>query len=181
MMMIRSMLWNFWNSLTTETNTTTTHSTESLSSSVTSKDNSSSTTTSPDQTYHVHDLLIPYPTFSDIFELDREEEIRSSIQFESLEHSVKGCFLLHHVLTRKECETLIEISEQMGYRPSPLSILSGNFDTSQYNERTKQVRDSGRVSTDMPQEVIRILNERIEKYLPQTIHLQSGELNRIIK
>ncbi|KAG2388542.1 hypothetical protein C9374_000706 [Naegleria lovaniensis] len=189
--MIPSVLLNIWNSLpsfshhhhhhhdTSETSskTITTTTTQKADSEPTSKITSSSSSNGTDKTYHINDLLIPFPSIPvhEILQIDREHDIQSSIQFESLEHAVTGCFLLHNVLTRLECETLIQISEQMGYQPSPLSILSGQFNTSEYNQSTKQVRDSERVLTDMPQEVIRVLNERIEKYLPQTIQLHSGE------
>ncbi|KAL9658607.1 hypothetical protein ABK040_006144 [Willaertia magna] len=165
------------------------------------------TTTIPqgtDKTYHVSDLLIPFPTTIKSLvkntstdnsdnnkQLKEEEEEEQQIEETPLHfeqdysklnitceevNGVEGCWLIHNLLTPIECQQLITISEkQMGYKPSPLSILTDQFDTSQYNEETKRIRDSQRILTDCPKEVMKIFNERIERYLPLTVDIFGNE------
>ena len=63
----------------------------------------------------------------------------------------------------------------MGYKASPLSVLSGSFDTSVINNTTKSIRDSERILTDLSDSVIKIMNERIEEFLPEKVEIYGEE------
>jgi len=161
------MLSSIRNFFSSSNSSATESKTSTPSSSVSSNKN-----TGTDRTYHVNDLLIPFP--QDQIQLDPNYKEQGLIRCEAVD-GVEGCWIIHNVLTLGECEQFINLSEGMGYKPSPLSVLSGEFNTSQFNESTRQIRDSHRILTDMPPELIRILNERIEELLPQTVTVYGDE------
>jgi hypothetical protein len=104
------------------------------------------------------------------------ESSRKPITKEHLD-GVDGGFLLHHVFTENECKQYIEASEEMGYESSPLTILNGNYDKSQLTDYTKQIRDSMRVLCDVPQELVRELEMRIEKFMPEQVTVDNHKWN----
>ncbi len=124
-----------------------------------------------DKTFHVSDLL---RKFEGDPQLDPEYVQQQLISKEEVQQ-VAGAFLLHNFLTPKECSAFIQISEGLQYEESPLSILSGNFDTSQRDEDTKRIRNSERVLVDIPMEMLSIMNQRIVDFLPQTVSIYSQQ------
>jgi hypothetical protein len=119
-----------------------------------------------DVTFHVNDLL-RYTSRK----VDWEDAtvIRDDVD------GVEGAFVLHNLLSPNECKQLIEIGEDMGYEPSPLSILSGNFDTSERNQSTTHIRDSSRVLCDVPLEMLNVVRDRIVDHLPQRVTVNDVE------
>jgi len=114
-------------------------------------------------TLHVNDLLRhtddvvnfdhdPKPVFVDIGEI------------------VPGAYLVENLLTPDECKQFIEISEKMGYEPSPLrdldTINSNNF---KRDSSTSTIRNSLRVMLDIPDHIGRVLEERLLPHMPATV------------
>ena len=134
-----------------------------------------------DSTYHVNDLLIQFPEQEkdELYLLMNSEENLKFLQenpiLKKQVDGVEGCFVLENVITPQECKLFVEISEKMGYKPSPLSVLAGKFDTSVINNSTKQIRDSERILTDLPEKVIEVLNKRIEHLLPEKVDIYGEE------
>jgi hypothetical protein len=85
-----------------------------------------------DVTFHVNDLL----RYTErVIEWDENVNVvREDV------NGVEGAFVINNLLTSKECEQLIVMGEEMGYEPSPLSVLSGGFDTSEFTTSTKYMR-----------------------------------------
>lgn len=55
------------------------------------------------------------------------------------------------------------------WQPSPLTVLGGDYKTSQRNERTKQIRDSWRVLWDAHALDCDVVNKRVVDHLPQQV------------
>jgi hypothetical protein len=138
----------------------------------TADNNTTTNTTTPkqqkgtDSTYHVSDLL-KYTSRT------IEWNNTNPVTFEAIP-DVEGAFLLHNVLTPEECQQMIDISEEMGYAPSPLTILDGNYQNSQINQNTKQIRDSWRVLCDVPTDYNQIVSQRVVDLLPQQVTVKEG-------
>jgi len=115
-----------------------------------------------DSTYHVGDLLkhttkqIIYSSVAPVITVDKIP--------------VPGGYILHNVLTPEECQQYIDLSEEMGYAPSPLRNLDEvNSNQFTYNKDTAQIRTSLRVLFDVPDHIGVILNDRVAPHLPQEL------------
>jgi len=124
-----------------------------------------------DRTYHVNDLLRHVDTEqADSIQFDEESDVTR----EELVN-VPGAFVLFNVCSSNECQQLIALSEQLGYSPAPLSILSGSFQNSEINDYTRQLRDSSRVLCDIPKSMLDVIQNRIVDHLPPTVTYQNEE------
>lgn len=121
-----------------------------------------------DATFKVDDLL-RFTERQVVFDEDAPPVVREELE------GVDGAFLLHNVLTPAECQQYIDISLSMGYEPSPLTVLGGDYKTSQRNERTKQIRDSWRVLWDAHALDCDVVNKRVVDHLPQQVTVFGGE------
>lgn len=82
---------------------------------------------------------------------------------------VDGAFILNNVLTKKECEQFIKISEELKYEQSPLNYLYPDGSTSRISEESLRIRNNLRVLTDAPEDWYRTVCGRVVKFLPKTL------------
>jgi len=89
---------------------------------------------------------------------------------------VSGAYLVENLLTPTECEQYIQISEKMGYEPSPLRNLdtlnSSNFSR---DPSTVSIRNSNRVMLDIPDHIGKVLEQRLLPLMPATVHCEGSE------
>jgi len=102
---------------------------------------------------------------------------KEGITYEQLDLSPIGekkklAFLLRNVLTRAECEALINISEEYEYKPAMVNISEG------VAVLAPGYRDGHRVMID-DSEFVSILLQRITAHLPQTFGAAGWELLEI--
>eukprot|EP01103_Thecamoeba_quadrilineata_P004610 TRINITY_DN14348_c0_g1_i1.p1 TRINITY_DN14348_c0_g1~~TRINITY_DN14348_c0_g1_i1.p1 ORF type:complete len:256 (+),score=34.73 TRINITY_DN14348_c0_g1_i1:47-769(+) len=78
--------------------------------------------------------------------------------------SVPGAFLLHHVLTKEECQKIIDFTELLGYTEAPISTGLNSA------KMMKDIRDNRRVMWKANDETLEIMWERVKPHLPKIVN-----------
>jgi len=78
---------------------------------------------------------------------------------------VTGAFVLTNVLTKKECDQYIELTEQFGYGEATITTFGGMISA-------PDVRNNKRTMWQTEESVWNPIYERVHKILPQVIHLR---------
>ena len=76
---------------------------------------------------------------------------------------VPGAFLLHNLLTNKECQRIIDHSEGIGYTMAKINNGAGKM------VKRTQSRNSKRLILDVPEHSLHSLWSKLKDYLPETI------------
>jgi predicted 2-oxoglutarate/Fe(II)-dependent dioxygenase YbiX len=89
---------------------------------------------------------------------------------------VPEAFVLHDVLTPKECQKYIEITEELGYTDAPISTGLNSA------TMMKDVRDNMRVMLEAPKELMDPIWERVAALIPEQVTVgSSGKIWTIAK
>jgi len=83
----------------------------------------------------------------------------------TVEHYPDSVFVIHNLLSRHECRRIVEFSEQMGYTEDAPVSLGRNI---RRNENCVWIMD---------ERVNRVIFERIQQYLPETVEFQGHAMH----
>eukprot|EP01123_Difflugia_compressa_P001661 TRINITY_DN1202_c0_g1_i1.p1 TRINITY_DN1202_c0_g1~~TRINITY_DN1202_c0_g1_i1.p1 ORF type:complete len:272 (-),score=36.07 TRINITY_DN1202_c0_g1_i1:149-964(-) len=101
---------------------------------------------------------------------DPSTEAMCRIIFSDLGDRVPGAYLVHNLLSPSECKQYIDLSEKLEYEPAPLRNLnelnSTNFTR---DASTNSIRNSLRVMLDVPDDIGKVLEQRLLPHMPQYV------------
>jgi len=126
------------------------------------KDESNSEVTSLNRAMKVHTSLPAKIYFTENLKASREDI-----------GGVPECFLLHNVLTPKECSQFIEITEKLEYTDAPISTGVNKA------VMMKDTRDNLRVMLEATPDILQSIWERIAELIPESLVIGADKTWRI--